>query len=106
MLFQDSANDIFVDALIPKVIGNLFSDARATTPGIATLQFEDGSELVPETRALSARAVRCGCGREEISVFLSHKRQRGFEIELMDELGDGGPFDSTVLQELTPEGNQ
>ena len=41
VLFQDSANYVFVDAK-PKGSGNLFSDPRAPAPGVAAFELKNG----------------------------------------------------------------
>ena len=59
VLFEDSANHILVE-VDTEGIGNLFGDARAAAPGIATLELEDGLNNF-RTRALGSRfAARLG----------------------------------------------
>ena len=70
VFLQDSANDILVE-VDTKGIGNLFSDSRATAPGIATLELDDCLNY------LRRRAFRPGFAlrsrREEIAIFLPDK---------------------------------
>jgi hypothetical protein len=102
VFLQDSANHVFVD-VDTESIGDLFGNARTTTPGITALEFKNGlNEFLARTFGswLSPRL-----GREKIPVFLPHKSRVDSEQRGWAE-GEGGTFDSAACETLAPEGEE
>jgi len=102
IFLQDSANHVLVE-VDAESMGNLFGDARAATPRIAPLKFEDGlNDFL--TRTLRSRSAP-RLGREEIPVFLPHQRRVDSQERRWTNT-DGGPLDARALQQLAPEGEE
>ena len=70
IFLQDWANPVFVE-VDAESMGNLFGDARATTPWMAALEIKNGLNDLRTWAFRSWFAPRLG--REEITVFLPHQ---------------------------------